>query len=77
MNRSDEAIDEGPTLIDNLMGVVLANMGGDALASFYRRSGRAAEAQALEWSRDGAKEAAGKARAGLVREDIHDDRGPF
>lgn len=64
-------VDEGPTLIDNLMGVVLANMGGDALQALYERAGRDADARALRWSREGAQAAAGKARAGLVSEDIH------
>lgn len=64
-------IDEGPTLIDNLMGVVLATMGGDALEGLYERDGRAADARALRWSREGAQAAARKARAGLVSEDIH------
>jgi hypothetical protein len=64
-------MDQGPTLIDNLMGVVLANMGGDALEGFYRRSGRQAEADALVWARSGAADAARRARAGLVAEDIH------
>lgn len=63
-------IDQGPTLIDNLMGVVLANMGGDALEAFFERSGRGEEARALRWSREGARAAAHKARAGLVPEDI-------
>lgn len=64
-------VDEGPTLIDNLMGVVLANMGGDALEGLYESSGRTADARALRWSREGAQAAASKARAGLVSEDIH------
>ena len=64
-------IDQGPTLIDNLMGVVLANMGGDALEAYYRRIGRPDEAEAIEWARRSALEAASKARAGLIPEDIH------
>lgn len=64
-------IDQGPTLIDNLMGVVLANMGGDALEELYARTGRPADARALNWAREGALDAAHKARAGLVAEDIH------
>lgn len=64
-------IDQGPTLIDNLMGVVLANMGGDALEGLYGSQGREADARALRWSRGGAVAAASKARAGLVAEDIH------
>ena len=63
-------IDQGPTLIDNLMGVVLVNLGGDALEAYYTRVGDAREAAALEWGRHGALEAARKARAGLIPEDI-------
>lgn len=64
-------MDQGPTLIDNLMGVVLANMGGDALEGYYERVGRTADLQALRWAREGAADAAKKARAGLIAEDIH------
>lgn len=64
-------MDQGPTLIDNLMGVVLANMGGDALEAYYERVGRTGDADALRWAREGAADAARKARAGLVAEDIH------
>ena len=64
-------VDQGPTLIDNLMGVVLANMGGDALEGYYERVGRTADGQALRWAREGATNAARKARAGLVANDIH------
>jgi hypothetical protein len=64
-------IDQGPTLIDNLMGVVLANMGGDALEALYRRRGRTQEADALDWARQVGKTAARKARAGDTGEDVH------
>ena len=64
-------MDQGPTLIDNLMGVVLANMGADALEAYYVRTRREADAQALRWAREGAADAVRKARAGLVAEDIH------
>jgi len=64
-------IDQGPTLLDNLMGVVLANMGGDGLEGYYRRTGRSAQADELEWARTAALSAARKARAGLIPEDIH------
>ena len=62
-------IDQGPTLLDNLIGVELTRMGADALEALYTRTGREAEAEALAWGRAGALEAAGKARAGLVPED--------
>ena len=64
-------VDQGPTLIDNLMGVVLANMGGDALEEYYRRVGRPADADALAFSRSSASDAARRARAGVIPEDIH------
>lgn len=64
-------IDQGPTLLDNLMGVVLANMGGDALEAYYRRRGQPLLADELEWARTAALGAAQKARAGLIPEDIH------
>ncbi|HVS08482.1 MAG TPA: hypothetical protein VMS76_01315 [Planctomycetota bacterium] len=63
-------VDQGPTLIDNLMGVVMINMGGDALEALYTRAGRPAEAEALELARAAATDAARKARAGLIPEGI-------
>lgn len=63
-------MDQGPTLVDNLSGVVLVNMGGDALEAYYDRVGRDADALALRWARQGARDAARKARAGLVPEDL-------
>jgi hypothetical protein len=64
-------IDQGPTMIDNLMGVVLTDMGGDALEAFYRRTGQGDRADALAWGRKSALAAAKKARAGMIPEDIH------
>jgi hypothetical protein len=64
-------IDQGPTLLDNLMGVVLANLGGDALEAYYRRVGQPTMADELAWARSSALGAARKARAGLIPEDIH------
>jgi len=64
-------VDQGPTLLDNLMGVVLANMGGDALEEYYRRIGREADADALAFARSSAQDAARMARAGVIPEDIH------
>jgi hypothetical protein len=64
-------IDQGPTLIDNLMGVVLVNMGGDALEAYFRRVGEEQAAEALALARSAARDAANKARAGLIPEDIH------
>ena len=64
-------IDQGPTLIDNLMGVVLTDMGGDALEGYFRRIGDDARAEALVWAREGAAAAASKSRAGMLPEDVH------
>jgi hypothetical protein len=64
-------IDQGPTLLDNLVGVILANMGGDALEAYYRRTGQLVLADELDWARTAALGAAQKARAGLIPEDIH------
>ena len=38
---------DGPTLISNLIGFVLAGVGGDALANLYAATGRPAESEAL------------------------------
>jgi hypothetical protein len=62
-------IDEGPTLLDNLIGVELTRIGADGLEGLYVRTGRPDEAASLAWARDGALAAAGKARAGLIPED--------
>ncbi len=67
-------IDQGPTLIDNLMGVVLTDMGGDALEAYYARIGEDERAEALEWAREGAAAAASRSRAGTLPEDIHSRR---
>ena len=64
-------VDQGPTLIDNLMGVVLVKMGGDGMEGLYRQTGRTADARAMAWAREGAALAARKARAGMASEDIH------
>lgn len=64
-------IDQGPTLLDNLMGVVLADMGGDALEAYYRRTGEPTLADELVWARTSALAGARKARAGMIPEDIH------
>jgi len=63
-------IDQGPTLLDNLMGVVLVNMGGDALEEYYRRTGSPQQADALAFARSSSVEAARRARAGLIPEDV-------
>jgi hypothetical protein len=62
-------IDQGPTLLDNLIGVELTRVGADGLEGLYLRTGRDQDAASLEWAREGALAAAGKARAGLIPED--------
>ena len=62
-------IDEGPTLLDNLIGVELTRQGANGLAGYYRRTGDPRAAESLEWAREGALAAAKKSRAGLVPED--------
>lgn len=63
-------IDEGPTLIGNLMGVVIANMGGDALEGLYASMGRTTELRQIQWARESAASAAHISRVGLAGEDI-------
>lgn len=62
-------IDQGPTLLDNLIGVELTRMGADALEGYYMNLGEAERAESLAWAREGALGAAKKARAGLIAED--------
>jgi len=62
-------IDQGPTLLDNLIGVELTRMGADGLQGYYTRIGEPDRAEALAWGREGALGAAQKARAGLIPED--------
>lgn len=62
-------IDQGPTLLDNLIGVELTRMGADGLGAYYARTGRPELAESLGWAREGALAAARKARAGLIPED--------
>lgn len=60
-------MDDGPTVIDNLVGAVLVSHGGDALEAFYRATGRAEEAERLEWARSAATRAAERVGAGQLR----------
>jgi hypothetical protein len=43
--------DEGPTLIENLIGVVLIGIGGTGLENFFRTSGQEGAADELLWGR--------------------------
>ncbi len=51
-------IDEGPLLIESLMGTLAVNMGGDALEELYRVTGRHDEAEDLRWVREEARRVA-------------------
>jgi hypothetical protein len=64
-------IDNGPTLLDNLMGVEIANYGGDALEGLYELQRRADDLQTLRWARESAADAARAARLGMTGDDIH------
>lgn len=44
-------VDDGPFLIDNLVGAMIAATGGDALEAFFRATGREGEARDLAWAR--------------------------
>lgn len=57
--------DEGPTLIDNLIGVVLVETGGAGLESLFRVSGQAGRAAELSRLRQVAERAAQRVPAGL------------
>ena len=62
-------IDQGPTLLDNLIGVELTRMGAEGLEGYYVRIGDPDQAESLAWAREGALAAAKKSRAGLIPED--------
>ena len=64
-------VDDGPTLIDNLVGVIVANIGGDALEGLYEVQNRDEELETLRWARESSTNAARAARLGLTEEDIH------
>jgi hypothetical protein len=64
-------VDQGPTLIDNLVGVVVVNIGGDALEGLFQVQGRDADLETLQWARESSANAARTARLGLTEEDIH------
>jgi hypothetical protein len=64
-------VDEGPTLVDNLMGVALVTMGGDALEELYKKTARAEEAERIRWARESAAKSASMARVGNTEQDIH------
>ena len=52
--------DQGPTLIENLTGLVIAEVGGTALEHFYTASGRSADAVRLTELRDAARRSASR-----------------
>ncbi len=50
--------DDGPTLIDNLIGFALVNLGATALETFYETTARSTDLAALRQARDAALRAA-------------------
>jgi hypothetical protein len=58
--------DEGPTLIDNLIGIVVVGHGQTALDLFLRRAGRTDEADDLSWMVGQVEAAAHTATLGMV-----------
>jgi len=62
--------EEGPTLIDNLVGYTIVKIGGDALESFYLASGRTEEAENLRWVRETAESVEALSRATGVGGDV-------
>jgi len=64
-------VDHGPTLIDNLMGVVIVGLGGDALEGLYEVRGRTEDLSMLRWARESAAAAAHASRLGVNEDDIH------
>ena len=64
-------VDHGATLIDNLMGVVVVGLGGDALEGLYEVGGRTDDLATLRWARESAAAAAHASRLGVNEDDIH------
>jgi hypothetical protein len=62
--------EEGPTLIDNLIGYIVIKNGGDALESFYQAGGQAEEARDLRWVRETAESVELLTRTTLVQGDV-------
>ncbi|MFG1691081.1 hypothetical protein ACGF5M_02805, partial [Gemmatimonadota bacterium] len=62
--------EEGPTLIDNLVGYTIIKTGGDALESFYLASGRTEEAENLRWVREMAESVESLSSALGIRGDV-------
>ncbi len=60
-------LNDGPTLIDNLVGMALVDLGGDAMQGFYRATGRSRDAETLDWVRTASRRAAERAVAGEAR----------
>lgn len=57
-------VDSGYSLIENLIGLIIVENGADALERLYRASGRADEADDLQWARQSAVRAAERVQAG-------------
>lgn len=57
--------DHAPTILDNLIGFMLVNTGGEALENFYAATGRSEEAEALRWARISTERTSRMARIGV------------
>lgn len=60
-------VDDGPALVDNLVGMALVDLGGDALQGLYRATGKSRDAVDLDWVRTSTRRAAERAVAGEPR----------
>jgi hypothetical protein len=66
-------IDEGPDIIDGMIGTRLVDAGGEALERLYSATGRTLEAENLMWVRTGMEQALDRAaatRAASYSEDV-------
>ena len=63
-------IDEGPTIIDALIGAVLVKTGAEALEKLYAATGRNVQAENLMWIRTGLEEAVERASVTRTAYDV-------
>ncbi len=59
--------DESPTVLDNLVGLVLVEMAGEALTALYRNTG-SPDADALAWGLESAERSVERARLAAIRD---------
>jgi hypothetical protein len=57
-------LDDGPTLLDNLIGTALVDMGAEGLERFFRATGRGRDAESLDWARNASRRSADRMVAG-------------